>query len=156
VQLLVARLPRQIEQEIAEGKTTARPDYPPPADPAAVSPLARKRRVGRSGPNRASPRLQPTAEIVKQAGRSWIRAPTARCADPGPTRLARERGGSILSRHSARRYEIEIPATHGPCTECPFGKSGKLFQPFVTMKLAGLSFALSIWRSIKSGIIDAG
>jgi hypothetical protein len=50
----------------------------------------------------------------------------------------------ILSGHSALRYEIEMSATPGLSRECRFGKSGKLFQPFVTMKLAGLSFALSI------------
>jgi len=50
----------------------------------------------------------------------------------------------ILSGHSALRYEIEMSATPGLSRECQFGKSGKLFQPFVTMKLAGLSFALSI------------
>jgi hypothetical protein len=37
-----------------------------------------------------------------------------------------------------------MSATPGLSRECRFGKSGKLFQPFVTMKLAGLSFALSI------------
>jgi len=51
---------------------------------------------------------------------------------------------SILSGHSALRYEIEMSATPGLSRECRFGKSGKLFQAFVTMKLAGLSFALSI------------
>jgi hypothetical protein len=50
----------------------------------------------------------------------------------------------ILSGHSALRYEIEMSATPGLSRECRFGKNGKLFQPFVTMKLAGLSFALSI------------
>jgi hypothetical protein len=47
-------------------------------------------------------------------------------------------------RHSALRNEIEMSATPGLSRECRFGKNGKLFQPFVTMKLAGLSFALSI------------
>jgi hypothetical protein len=37
-----------------------------------------------------------------------------------------------------------MSATPGPFGEYRFGKSDKLFQPFVTMKLAGLSFALSI------------
>jgi hypothetical protein len=58
--------------------------------------------------------------------------------------LTPERGGSILSGHSALRYEIEMSVTPGPSREYRFGKSDKLFQPFVTMKLAGLSFALSI------------
>ena len=58
--------------------------------------------------------------------------------------LTPERGGSMLSGHSALRYEIEMSATPAPSRECRFGKIDKLFQPFVTMKLAGLSFALSI------------
>jgi hypothetical protein len=58
--------------------------------------------------------------------------------------LTPERGGSILSGHSAPRYEIRMSATPGPSRECRFGNSDKLFQPFVTMKLAGLSFVLSI------------
>jgi hypothetical protein len=58
--------------------------------------------------------------------------------------LTPERVGSILSGHSAPRHEIEMSATPGPSRECRFGKSGKLFQPFVTMKPAGLRFALSI------------
>jgi nitrogen fixation/metabolism regulation signal transduction histidine kinase len=56
----------------------------------------------------------------------------------------------------APRYEIETAATRGPSRECRFGNSDKLLEPFVTMKPAGLSFGLSIWRSIKRGIIDAG
>jgi len=50
----------------------------------------------------------------------------------------------ILSGHSALRYEIEMSATPGLSRECRFGKSGKLFLPFVTMTPAALSFALSI------------
>jgi len=49
-----------------------------------------------------------------------------------------------LTRHSAPGQEIKTSATPGPSRECWFGDSDKLFQPFVTMKLAGLSFALSI------------
>jgi phosphoglycerate-specific signal transduction histidine kinase len=76
----------------------------------------------------------------------------------------------MLSGHSAPRSEIETAATPGPsrecrpknagqrmpAKECRFGNSDKLFEPFVTMKLAGLSFGLSIWRSIKRRVIDAG
>ena len=66
------------------------------------------------------------------------------------------RNVEVRSGHSAPRYEIETAATPGPSRECRFGNSDKLFEPFVTIKLAGLSFGLSIWRSIKRGIIDAG
>src|SRR5260370_28996516 len=70
--------------------------------------------------------------------------------------LALERGDSILSGHSAPRYEIEMSATPGPSRECRFGKSDKLFQPFRDDEAGGLSFALSIRRSIKRRIIGAG
>jgi hypothetical protein len=48
-----------------------------------------------------------------------------------------------LSRHSPPRYEIETPATPG-LPEMQVWKQRQLFQPFGMMKLAGLSFALSI------------
>jgi uncharacterized protein (DUF983 family) len=47
------------------------------------------------------------------------------------------------ARNPAKRTP-KMSATPGLSRECRFGKSGKLFQPFVTMKPAALSFALSI------------
>jgi hypothetical protein len=50
----------------------------------------------------------------------------------------------VVFEHEVRVKDIEMSATPGLSRECRFGKSDKLFQPFVTMKVAGLSFDLSI------------
>src|SRR5271156_6666581 len=65
-----------------------------------------------------------------------------------------QRPGFARDQHDL--HEIETAAPPGPSRECRFGNSDKLYEPFVTMKLAGPSFGLSIWRSIKHRIIDAG